>query len=111
MVAAENETFEIGIAKVQYDNHGRATEAEFVPTIKLNLKPSLLAQLASVNGKSQDHTIDNANLILGAWFEKSNEIELADRDTYHIASEIVRCEKWSNGTVKVCEIRFVFKKR
>lgn len=110
-VLVANEIVEIGRAVINYDSHGRALDAEFIPTIVVNLKPSILMQLASVKGGNQENAINNANLILGSWFEKSNEIELANRDEYHIVTEIVHCDKYSDGTVKRCEVRFVFEKR
>ncbi len=104
------ESKEIGVVRISYDKHGVVTEASFNPTMKINLEPKVLLQLSAIKG-SEDHEAihSNAAMVMATWFNKMNEIELADRNKYEIVSELFHCEKYSDGKVKECAIYFIFK--
>ncbi len=101
---------ELGIAQIEYNEYGQATQATFSPTMKIDIDPTLLQQITDIDVKDNPDIIkENANYVFASWFAKTNEIELADRDHYGIDTEIVDCQKDSNGIVRVCRIKFVFK--
>lgn len=102
--------FDLGIATISYDSDGKAMQADFLPTGKIHLDPKLLATIAFSKKHDQEKDVkDHASLVLGAWFAKSNEVELADRDRYQIDTEVIKCEKYANGNIKMCAIKFIFK--
>lgn len=100
----------IGRATIEYNEVGKVIGASFTPTMNIILEPNVLMQMGKVKDvKDVDVIKSNAELALASWFSKNNEIELADRDHYEIASETVECETHQNGNVKKCVIEFVFK--
>lgn len=50
----------------------------------------------------------SADLVLATWFNDILEIELADRDKYEVKSEVITCEKYDSGNVKLCVIDYYF---
>lgn len=102
-------TQEIGIVTLDYNEDGVATEATFNPTMKVNLDIKALLQLTAIPAdKSPQHVEDNAGFVLASWFERLNEIELADRDHYRVAPKVIKCDNYPNGRIKHCEIAFNF---
>lgn len=104
----------IGTVRVEYNTQGTIESAVFNPQIKINLledKGDLGRQMLSIKGNTQEVFKKNADLVLGAWFAKMNEIELADRDRYEVASAIVECEKYLDGSVKTCALEYIFQER
>lgn len=101
--------FEIGTVGITYDKQGTATKAEFNPTVGFNLDTNVIKQLASIKQQDPEILKQNAGFVMAAWFSKLNDIELADRDKYEIATEIVSCDRYSDGKIKMCRIRFTFK--
>lgn len=104
------ELLEIGQATIVYDTQGKATEASFSPTMKIDLDTGVLMQLTQLNGSNEKTLNDNAGLVLGSWFSKIYDIEMSDRDHYQVVSETVKCDKYSNGNIKSCLVKFIFKK-
>lgn len=100
---------EIGVATMVYSEEGKILQASFIPTSQVDLGNDILNQLAEVKNTDEETIRENANLILGAWFEKQNSIELADRDEYEIVTEPVYSSKYPSGKVKTCIIKFTFK--
>lgn len=101
--------YEIGIVTISYGKNGAVKEADFMPTMKVDLKPDVLAHLASGKSSTEDIVIKNSSLVVGAWFNKINEIELADRDHFEVVGEKVTCDTFPDGKVKNCVIRFVYR--
>lgn len=103
---------EIGIVTVNYDSEGTVISATFKPTMEIEFDNDLLEQLRNTKSPTEPETVQqNAELALGAWFSKVNEIELADRELYDLVTEVVYCDKHDNGNVATCAIRFIFKLR
>lgn len=101
----------IGSAVIEYDAAGKVTTAYFEPSIKIDLAEALGGRFTELAAPTPEELKGNADIVLGAWFSKMNEVELADRDRYTIESEIVECEQYPNGTVKRCILRYTFKER
>lgn len=104
------ENTKIGTASFIYRPDGSVEYASFKPDIEVDTKktPDLLHQFkSSLSGKGDDKTIQaDASLIMGAWFAKAEEIELADRDKMVITSNVLNCERFANGLAKKCQIQF-----
>lgn len=103
---------EIGIATLMYNSDGVFSEANFKPTMMVSVNDKMMTELIdAVDCNSHDDIISNqANGVFAAWFQRMNEIELADRSQFEIAAELIEpCERWDNGVVKLCKIRFMFK--
>lgn len=103
------EEFKIGTVTLAYDENGKITTAKFVPDMVVNLDPDLLYQLKADN--STEALQSNADLILGAWFQRSNDVELADREQWEVGSTLVDCQKYPNGKVQKCVLDYHFKRR
>jgi hypothetical protein len=105
-------TTQIGYAVIEYDLQGRATSARFEPTLQVSYDPNLERQLKAIRHPKDEETIrTNAQRVLGAWFNKVTEVELADRETHEIVAENIRCEKYDNGAIKKCTLQFILKQK
>ena len=101
---------EIGEVELFYNEDGKVTKSSFTPTMKINLDENLINQLHSIESNKNSEVIKhNAEIMLASFFSKINEIELADRDYYHIESEVMKCDKYPTGIAKYCKIKFIFK--
>jgi hypothetical protein len=101
---------EIGIANIKYKQDGSVFSADFTPS-KVNLGGGFGPpnQLLNIKQGTAEEIKNNAELVMASWYSKMNEIELADRNQYEIKGEIIRCDKYPDGAVMQCEVRFVFK--
>ena len=98
----------IGIATIEYDRVGSVTKGTFDPDKDFGNVD--IKQLLSIKAsKDVDVVKRNAETVLASWFSKINEVELADRDQYEVASEVLDCKKYVDGKVKKCSIQFYLK--
>jgi hypothetical protein len=104
------EDLEIGEAEINYSPSGDVTIAVFTPTMRFVADSDLLGTLRTINRSDEEGIKTSAEIIFSSWFSKMNDIELADRDIFSIVSSVVRCEKWPDGSVKKCVVRFDFQK-
>jgi hypothetical protein len=102
------ENIEIGKTVIKYNQDGTVRRASFIPQLKIEAPPDL--KLKMKHG-SKEEIKDNADMVMAAWFNKVNDIELSDRELYEIKSEIVKCELWEPGKVKTCIIKYSFIKK
>jgi len=100
----------IGRAIINYSPDGKVTTAHFEPAIKVNLVPWLENQLLDLKSNDPEAVQKNADIVLGAWFSKMNEVELRD-DTKQVVSNILACEKYPDGTVASCVLEYIFQDR
>lgn len=106
----------IGQAVILFNEEGKAVGSMFTPEgIKIN-NLAMFAEvgevLAPVEGnKGQENIRKAAETVFAAWFNKMNEIELADREKFEIVTEVLKCEEYSPGKVKSCTIAFIFRER
>lgn len=102
---------EIGIVTLYYNEDGSFKTADFRPTMKITIHSELMNELFSIETqKGEDIVKEQANSVFATWFQRMNDIELADREKYEIATEMVApCERYENGVVSKCEMRFIFK--
>lgn len=108
----EIENQEIGIATLLYNEDETPLCAHFKPTMDIKMGSREILEMADqVDCTGKDHEILNqANGVFATWFQRMNDVELADRSQYEIAAEFIKpCERWENGKIKGCNIRFVFK--
>lgn len=102
----------IGTTTIEYDESGTPTSTKFEPQLQVQLNDDLRQQLMSVKGTEGSARIkEQSELVLGAWFAGVSEIELADREEFEVASEVVECEKYDGGGVRKCVMRFSLRKR
>lgn len=104
-----NTDMEIGIAELTYNEDGTTTSATFKPTMVINADQALLERLATISGPDESILQSNARMVFAQWFNKSNEIELADPSEAYVADEIVECERYASGQPKRCVIRFIYR--
>ena len=100
----------IGTAEIEYDENGVVVNAGFKPVMELVFDESMKKLLkASVQGDEKEEEIQhNADMILASWFSQISDVELAERDEQEIVSEIVGCEKFDSGKIKICRIQYTF---
>lgn len=101
----------IGKVIIQYDMTGKVTTSSFFPTMKIDLDPALVQLMNSADGLNEQSLKQKADLVLGAWFTKMNEIELSDKYRYVVGSEVVECKKYSGGGIERCVLEYFFKER
>lgn len=104
------EKLTIGKAIINYSPDGKVTTAHFEPAIRVNLVPWLENQLMDLKNSDPEAVQKNADIVLGAWFSKMNEVELRD-DTKVVVSRIIDCEKYPDGTVARCVLEYTFQDR
>lgn len=104
---------EIGIATLNYDTTGNFIGGKFEPTMTVPVDKNLMDSFSGATCKDGEEAIkQQATNIFASWFQAMNEIELADQEKYEIGTEIVgECEKYEDGTIKSCTIKFTFKTR
>lgn len=106
-----NNSQPIGIVTMEYDENGNVTSATFVPTMKVTLDENLVHQLQSIPASGAVTLMNNADLVMSAWFSKTNEIELADREEWAVDGRMIECTLHPGSTkVKKCVIEYTFKK-
>ncbi len=107
-----NQEQEIGIAELEYDALGKLTRSAFMSTMELTDRDSLLKSFVAISCKAGEEKIkEQACNVLSAWFQRNNDIELADQEKYQIVSEFVSpCEYWPDSEqIKKVSIKFIFK--
>lgn len=99
----------IGQVAMEYSENGQVINASFTPSIVVKADEFLLGQLKTIPQTDADVLKHNADLVLASWFNKTNEIELADREKWTIVSAVVDCDKYPSGAVKRCILEYTFK--
>lgn len=104
---------EIGTAILNYNPKGEFINASFKPSMEITLdQEGMKAFETVVNNQDEKIVKEQACNVFAAWFQKINEIELADQLKYMIDGEFAGpCEKYEDGKIKSCTIKFVFKPR
>jgi len=104
---------EIGTVITQYNEAGELLSAKFVPTLTIELSNEIKKDLEQNISKSEESDVIkfNADFVLGTFFAKMTEIELADREKQEIVSEVVYCAKYQSGKVKYCVLKYYFQDR
>ncbi len=64
----------IGTATIIMNSRGFVTDAKFVPNMELNACEKLVSELRV----SDASTLEKAQLVFSAWFNKMNSIEMAE---------------------------------
>lgn len=100
----------IGIAIVNYDSNGRLLEVQFTPSMQVTLSNAELARLAKIDGQTVETVESTATFALAAWFQRTNEIELADMNLNKIVTSAKDCKYWDNGKIRQCTVYFNFEK-
>lgn len=106
------ESLEIGIATIEYNEEGIAVSSKFESTATTQADTSLLNQLSQLPGSDKRETVaNNAKMVLGSWWNKMNEVEMADREDYGIYYKTFNCQRHENQMIKSISIKFTYKKR
>lgn len=100
----------IGSVTLTYDENGIINSASFQPSMVVEADDKLLEQLRAISCPNEEEKIkESAGLVFGAWFNEMDRMETADREKYSIYSEVGECQKYPNGNVQKCVIKFLFK--
>lgn len=103
----------IGIAAIEYNQDGKPVASSFTPEVYISdhWKGASDALLEGDAVSDAEQAKQEADKILSAWFVHVEGIELTDRETATIESEVIECLKWENGKPKLCRILFFLKPR
>ena len=115
-MSEKNTDIRIGVTTLFFTEQGEAAVATFTPErmelSDLSIRQQIRRLFAPVEGNKGPEAVKSAaELVFAAWFNKMNEIELADREKYEIVSEVIECKEYSPGKVKSCTIAFIFRER
>lgn len=101
---------EIGVSELSFDRDGKLVYGHFNPTMQIKVD-NISDFITGIDCKDEDANIINkATQVFATWFQRMNDIELADRSQFEISTQFIEpCERWDNGIVKLAKIRFVFK--
>lgn len=99
---------EIATVAFDYNEDGTLESAVLWPKIKVTSE-ELNDQLGNCKNKTLDEVKQAAELMLGAFFARTNDVELRDMETTELTTEVVTATKYNDGTLRHVEIRFVFK--
>lgn len=98
---------QLGTATIEYNVTGKVKKAGFTPTLQVSFEQSFIDQLKAIPGTSSTETLKyNSEMVLAGWFNAITSIELEDRESVQIVSEIVTCEKYKEGGIKQCTINY-----
>lgn len=98
----------IGIATIIYDEQGKVLTAKFEPKESFDVMG--VNQFRQIGDITDKNNIHNAELVLANWFQRQNEIELADRNAYKVTTEVIALDRYPDGKVRKCVVAFYFSK-
>lgn len=100
----------IGIVEFDYDESGKLIETAFAAEpMRIKVADDLTAKFSEITASnSQDEIKAQAEKVLASWWSNLNDMEIADRNKFEITSEVVGCDKYTDGKIKVCRVEFYF---
>lgn len=101
---------EIATVAFDYNEDGTLENAVLWPKLKVT-KDEVIDQLGNCKNKTIDEVKQAAELMLGAFFARTNDIELRDMETTELKSEVTATTKYNDGTLRHVEIRFIYKQK
>lgn len=105
------EDLEIGIAILNYDRKGKLISGLFTPTLAVEVPDLFKETMETITATTTPDLLKtHSDMVFAGFFVKMNEIELADREDFDVVSEVIECEKWNNGIIRKCIIKYFFKK-
>lgn len=99
----------IANATLAYNPDGTLESATLWP-VKIT-KDDFVNALGDCKNKTLEDVTKTAELMLGAYFNKMNEVELRDVETTELKAEVINCQKYDNGTLRHVEIKFIYKNK
>jgi hypothetical protein len=78
---------QVGIATIVQDKDGVVIEAMFDPIIKVKDCTDLVSALKQIN--EPNALAIQAQTVTATWFSKLNDIELADREKFHMVMRVM----------------------
>lgn len=103
------ENTKIGTATLLFTEAGTVETAMFTPeAMSIPFMGPDLRLTGTFEDVEQIH--NKADEVFATWFNRMNEIELADREKYTIKSNLVQCDKFTSGKPQFCKIEYVFEK-
>ncbi len=100
---------ELGIVVLTYDEDGNIKTAGFDPKIQVQVKSSKLKELFEIGSSNDLEVLQlRADTVFAMFIDKINQIELADREKFQVVSEVMLCEKYENGNIKICKLKYFF---
>lgn len=107
------DTIEIGHVSTNFNSGGAIIGAEFWPSIKAVADENLLHQFNEIKvSKPLPIRIRQAGeALIAKFFTNTTNIELADHEKYFIDSEVIKCDRYRNGAVKHCLVKYFLRSR
>lgn len=101
---------EIATVAFDYNEDGTLESAVLWPKLQVS-KDDVIDQLGNCKNKTIDEVKQAAELMLGAFFARANEIELRDMETTDLKAEVITSTKYNDGTLRHVEIKFIYKNK
>ncbi len=104
---------EIGHVTTSFDKSGKLIGAEFWPSIKAVADDALMDQFnkLTIHQALPIRIRQAGEALISRFFSNATNIELADQEKYFIDSEVVKCDKYRNGVVKSCSVKYFLRSR
>lgn len=92
----------LGTITLDYNESGTLLTGTFKPE-------AFTKGLIDVRPLPEGEPTDHAQTIISAWFQRQNDIELADNEKYKIETTLETCDKWPNGHYRqaVLTVKFI----
>ncbi len=103
----------VGIVEISYNKDGAFSGAKFSPSINEQVSAQTKEKIGSFGKAPEDvnEIYKQADVVMSDWFNKVNEIELADRGEYELKREVLYCLKWKRtGLVRRCKLSYHLEK-
>ena len=101
----------IGKVQLNYKEDGKLLSASFTPKITVTSE-ELFDQFGDCTNKSAEQVQQAAQLMLAAFFNRLNDIELRDMEVTDIEAKVVDTVRYaSTADIKSIEIDFIYKQK
>lgn len=101
---------EIATVAFDYNEDGTLESAVLWPKLQVS-KEDVIDQLGNCKNKTLDEVKQSAELMLGAFFARTNDVELRDMETTELKAEVITATKYNDGTLRHVEIKFIYKQK
>lgn len=101
---------EIATVAFDYNQDGTLESAVLWPKLQVS-KEDVIDQLGNCKNKTIDEVKQAAELMLGAFFARTNDVELRDMETTELKAEVIAATKYNDGTLRHVEIKFIYRQK
>jgi hypothetical protein len=95
----------IGTVYLEYDKQGNVVDVSFISAIQFTLTDEWRKKLSGAPTNDEELR-QKTDLVFSSWFNKVNEIELADRSEFKINSKVIECNEDILGLISRCKVEY-----